>query len=48
MARAAVRLVASKAGNEAFPANNMKAIVADVITFFWVKAGLAGKRIEGF
>ena len=48
MTRAAVNLVAPEAGSEAFSAENMEAIVADVITFSRVKAGFAGKRIEGF
>jgi hypothetical protein len=44
----AVKLVALGAGSKAFSAENMEAIVADVITFSRVKAGFAGKRIEGF
>jgi hypothetical protein len=48
MTCAAVNLVAPEAGSEAFSAENMEAIVADVITFSRAKAGFAGKRIEGF
>ena len=48
MARAAVNFVAARAGSEAFSAENMEVIVADVITFSRVIAGFAGKRIEGF
>jgi hypothetical protein len=48
MAYTAVKLVAPGAGSIAFSAKNMEAIVADVVTFSWVKAGFAGKRIEGF
>jgi len=48
MTCAAVNLVAPEAGREAFSAENMQAVVADVITFSRVKAGFAGKRVEGF
>ena len=48
MTCAAVNLFAPRAGSEAFSAEDMEAIVADVITFSRVKAGFAGKRIEGF
>ena len=48
MTGTAVNLVAARAGREAFSAENMQAIVADVITFSRIKAGFAGKRVEGF
>ena len=48
MTCAAVNLVAPATGSEAFSAENMETIVADVITSSRVKAGFAGKRIEGF
>ena len=48
MARVAVNLAAARAGRKAFSAENVEAIVADVITFFRIEAGFAGKRIEGF
>ena len=48
MTCAAVNLVAPEAGSETFSAENMEEIVADVITSSRVKAGFAGKRIEGF
>ena len=48
MTSAAVNLVAARARRKAFSAENMEAIVADIITFSRIKAGFAGKRIEGF
>lgn len=48
MAGAAVNPVAPRARSKAFSAKNMETVVADIITFSRVIAGLAGKRIEGF
>jgi len=48
MAGAAVNFAAAEAGGEALPANNMEAVVADVMTLRRIEAGFTRKGVEGF
>ena len=48
MTGAAIDLVTPGARDEAFSANNMKAVVADVIPLSRVEAGFAWKGVKGF
>ena len=48
MTGAAVNFATAEAGGEALPADNMEAVVTDVMTLCRIKAGLAREGVEGF
>ena len=48
MTGAAVSLVTPVTGSEALSADNMEAVVADVIPLSGVEAGFTGKGVKGF
>ena len=48
MTGAAVNFATAQAGAEALPANNMEAVVTDVMTLCRIEAGFTRERVEGF
>jgi hypothetical protein len=48
LTRAAVNLLTPRAGGEALSADNMEALVADVMALPGVEAGFAREGVEGF
>src|SRR3990172_3262038 len=48
MTGAAVNFATAEAGGEALPANNMEAVVTDVMTLCRIEAGFAREGVKGF
>ena len=48
MTGAAVNFATAEAGGKALPANNMEAVVTDVMTLCRIEAGFTREGIEGF